>query len=201
MTNAAIGNQILKYMAAQKYRIRALNIVYIEGVDPDTFAVNSDRLNDWNDVRMIIRESDGNMLLCASATTEPGSYYTYSPMNPGGAARIAFGQYLDAWQVGIHGAAFPHEALIQCGSIKVHRDFNQDGLRVGDAIDVGSDFGVNQHSTSNAPDSIGPWSAGCLVGRYLSSHQLFMSTCKGMGHETFDTTVLDGSEMKRLRVI
>jgi hypothetical protein len=200
MTNAAIGKKIIQYMAAQKYKIRALNIVYIEGVDPDSFALNPDRMDEWNDVRMIIRD-DGDMLVCASATTEPGAHYTYNPMNAAGAARIAFGQYLDCWEVGIHGAAFPHEALVQIGTIKVHRDLNQDGSRKGDAIDAGSWFGINQHSTSNAPETIGPWSAGCLVGRYLSTHKLFMSICKGMGHRTFDTTILDGSELKRLKVL
>jgi hypothetical protein len=197
----AIGTSILKHMAGKGYRIRALNIVYLEGCDPDTFKLNSDRLDQWNDVRMIIRQSNGEIMLCASATTEPGATYTYNPMNPGGAARIAFGQYRDAWELGIHGVAFPHEALIQCGELKVYRDFNQDGMRVGDAIDMGSHFGINQHSTSNAPENVGAWSAGCLVGRHYSTHQQFMSICKGMGNRYFDTTILDASELKRLSVI
>jgi hypothetical protein len=200
MTNA-IGTNILKHMASKDYRIRALNIVYLEGCDPDTFKLNSDRLDEWNDCRMIIRQSNGEIMLCASATTEPGGHYTYSPMNPLGAARIAFGQYQDAWEVGIHGNAFPHESLIQCGVVRVHRDFNQDGVRVGDAIDVGTHFGINQHSTSNAPGNVGAWSAGCLVGRHLSTHQRFMQICKGMGQRRFDTTILNASELKRMGVI
>jgi hypothetical protein len=193
------GLSILKHMQTLKHRIKAHNIIYIEGVDPDTFVENSDVPDLWNDVRCVIRD-DGEILLCAIATTEPGRFFTENPMNPGGAARIAFGQYLDAWTFGSHGRS-RQDALVQCGEIKVCRDLNQDYRRTGDRVDCGDDFGVNQHTTVNSPNTIGQWSAGCLVGRYPQTHAKFMDLCRTSGYKTFDTTIFDGSELHELGVL
>ncbi|MFN6571073.1 hypothetical protein [Dendronalium sp. ChiSLP03b] len=191
------GKKIIEYLQSQKYRIRAYNIVYIEGVDPDTFALNDDQIDYWNDVRSVIRD-DGEILLCAQATTEPGLWYTKNRLNVNGAARIAFGQHLEAWTFGKH---HEQDALVQCGKIKVYRDRNEDGFRTNDPIDVGEDFAINQHTTFQAPESIGKWSAGCLVGRYPQTHAKFLQLCKDSGNKVFDTTVLDGSELHKLQVI
>lgn len=192
----SFGTQILTYMQQQKFRIRAYNIVYIEGVDPDTFALNDDAIDLWNDTRNVIRD-DGTILMSCSATTEPGLYYTDNPMNPKGAARIAFGQYLDAWTFGDHHG---QDALIQCGALKVYRDANKDGFRTGDSVDEGDDFGIDQHTTCDAPPTIGRWSAGCLVGLHPETHAKFMQLCRDSGRDRFDTTVLDGSELHRCHI-
>ena len=77
---------------------------------------------------------------------------------------------------------------------------NQNSFRdKNDYIDKGSDFGVNQHTTSksngSSPDSIGRWSAGCLVGRHSSTHyNKFMPVVQNMGRQTFDTTIIAGDE-------
>lgn len=192
------GVKALAYMVAKGYKIRALNIVYFEGLNTDLATGNGNKLNQWNDVRSII-SNKGDLLLACSATTEPGDYYTYNRMNPKGVARIAFGQYLDAWEIGMH---HTQPALVQCGTIRVCRDANEDGLRTGDAIDIGSDFSINQHTTgnegsSNSPEVIGRWSAGCLVGRYSATHyNTFMPICRSMGLATFDTTVIDGADFQ-----
>jgi hypothetical protein len=185
------GEKAIAYMKARGYKIRALNIVYFEGIDCDLETVNSDRIDGWNDVRAIISNT-GDVLLACAATTEPGWYYRNNPLNDGGAAQLAFGQYLDCWQIGDHRG---QDALVQCGSLRVFRDKNEDGSRKGDTIDVGEDFGLNQHTTRNAPDEVGRWSAGCLVGQYPETHNnKFMQICRAMGLRTFDTTLLDGSD-------
>lgn len=196
--NKKYANNILQYMQKQKYVITAYNIVYIEGVEPDTLALNDDTIDKWNDVRAIITD-DGEWLLCAVATTEPGSWYTYQPMNPRGAARIAFGQYLDAWEFGLHGR-YLQEALVQCANITVYRDKNEDGMRIGDQKDTGM-FGINQHTTIDAPSTIGHWSAGCLVGRYPSTHAKFIQLCRESGRKRFHTTVLDGTLLHKEKVL
>jgi hypothetical protein len=184
------GVKAISFMKAYGYKVRALNIIYFEGINTDLDTVNSDKIDGWNDVRSIISNT-GDVLLACAATTEPGWYYRYNPMNGGGAAQLAFGQHLDAWQIGKH---YNQDALVQCGSLKVFRDRNADGSRKGDAIDVGCDFGLNQHTTSNAPDNVGRWSAGCLVGKFPSTHnEQFMPICRAMGLETFDSTLIDGS--------
>jgi hypothetical protein len=186
----AAGDRAIAYMQAKGYKIRAMNIVYFEGLDTDLATVNSDRIDYWNDVRSIITDK-GDVLMAATATTESGWYYRLNAMNPGGAAQLAFGQYLDAWCIGDHHG---QDALVQRGNLKVYRDLNEDGSRKGDASDVGDDFGLNQHTTTNAPETIGRWSAGCLVGKYPGTHAKFMRICRSMGSKTFDTTLIDGSD-------
>ncbi|PJE45249.1 MAG: hypothetical protein CUR32_01215 [Flavobacterium sp.] len=178
------------------------NIVYLEGVNKNG-TVNADEPNHFNDLRLVFgfNSLDEPEILGAwEATTEPGYYYTDNPMNPNGAARIAFGQY-KAWQVGIHGNSEPHEALIQVGLVNVHRDYNRDMIRTGDAIDKGF-FGINQHHGYDHPvNDIYTASAGCLVGRTRREHENFMRIIKQdvrylkSREFIFTTTILDGGKI------
>jgi len=199
MNNKNVGLNIINYMKSLGMRVHPThNIVYLEGCDPDTYELNDDKLDEWNDVRMVISE-DGEIKMSCFATTEPGAYYTFHPMNPGGAARIQLGvQFKDAWTFGDHHG---QDALVQCGTITVCRDFNQDGYRTGDKLDTGDNFGVDQHTTINDPNTIGKWSAGCLVGRHESTHSKFMKLCRESGLKKFDTVVFDASELKKLNLI
>jgi hypothetical protein len=164
-----LTTKIIDYMKAKNYIVfsseRNYNIIYIEGMNEDGI-LNDDAPNQFNDRRIIIEVINDTPKIINSwqATTEPGNYYTYRPMNPEGAARIKFGQY-QAWKVGIHGNSEPHEALVQFLPITVCRDFNQDFKRTGDKLDTGL-FGVNQHWGYDAPvTDIKNTSAGCLFGR------------------------------------
>ncbi|MEH2067896.1 MAG: peptidoglycan-binding domain-containing protein [Nostoc sp.] len=202
-----LASQIVKYMLSKNYRIftnrSEYNIVYIEGLNADG-TLNNDTPNEFNDLRLVIEVIDDVPRIIGQwqATSEPGSYYTYHPMNPDGAARIAFGQYR-AWAVGIHGNAEPHEALVQVGSVTVCRDFNKDFKRTGDKLDTGI-FGVNQHWGYDYPaNNINNASAGCLVGRSRTGHREFMSTVKGdrrylaNSHYLFYSTVIAGDDLAK----
>jgi hypothetical protein len=121
-------------------------------------------------------------------------------MNPNGAARIGFGQYV-AWQVGLHGYSNPHESLIQVGEVKVHRDYNRDMKRTGDRVEWGY-FGINQHWGQNNPvDDIHTASAGSLVGRLWEEHLDFMARVKNDRRYLFDpgfvflTTIIDRTKL------
>ena len=156
-----------------------INIVYVEGLNEDG-KVNDDAADKWNDLRVVIGfEGDKPVILGKwRATTEPGADYTEHPVNPAGAARIKFGQY-QAWRVGMHRG--DHEALVQRGKVTVCRDLNKDMIRTGDARDVGDNFGINQHGPSGAeeaPDNVGKFSAGCLVGKTMAGHRAFMAIVK-----------------------
>lgn len=175
------ASRIVKYMVKQGHFVargrQRYNIVYVEGVDQDG-TPNSDAFNQWNDRRILIEIADfvtpkivGNWL----ATTEPGAMYTYNPMNPGGAFRIAFGQY-KAWRFGRHGRT-QYPALVQCGEISGYRDKNKDGMRTDDRLVTGSDMAINQHHGWGASE-IGPHSAGCLVGQSIEGHQKFLEILK-----------------------
>ena len=153
------------------------NIVYLEGADEDG-APNEDTFDQFNDLRAVFWFDDDGEISHREwqATTEPGAFYTNTPMNPKGAARIKFGQY-KAWQVGVHNN--DHEALTQAGPVTVHRDLNKDGKRTGDALDTGSEFMINQHHGWDTDRrSIKKTSAGCLVGRKIEGHREFMEIVK-----------------------
>jgi hypothetical protein len=200
-----IASRIVKYMQAKNYQVftnpREYNIVYVEGINED-WSVNSDPPNQFNDRRIVIEVVDGipKIVNHWQATTEPGKYYTFNPMNTGGAARIKFGQY-KAWAVGLHGNADRHQALVQVAPITVHRDFNKDFQRTGDKLDTGL-FLVNQHWGYDAPtNDIKNASAGCLVGRRREGHREFMAIIKqdrryvANNDYVFYTTVIPGDDL------
>jgi hypothetical protein len=205
-------SRIIKYMQLKNLWFarmpQFLNICYVEGANKDG-SLNPNELNRFNDRRIVFTIESGKpkVLLNVEATTEPGRTFTLNPVNPQGAARIAFGQY-KAWRVGTHRprpTSPGHEALVQVNAIAVHRDLNKDGKRAGDRIDVGSGFGINQHSGHNANvNDIGRTSAGCLVGRSHEEHKEFMRLVKtdprfrraSKGY-TYITTVIAGDDLKK----
>ncbi|MBD2207280.1 hypothetical protein H6G33_07685 [Calothrix sp. FACHB-1219] len=202
-----LAEKIVAYCEKKGYRIDKQpgqkNIIYIEGMNPDG-TLNDNTLNVWNDLRTVIEFQDGKpkMIGCWEATTNPGKYYTYKPMNPKGAAMIAFGQY-SAWQVGIHTPGGGHEALVQTGGqVTVHRDANRNGRRdQGDSMDSGM-FGINQHWGGDNPKSdVGRWSAGCQVGRTRQGHRDFMAMIKSDPRYqanrkfVFTSTIIDGKDL------
>jgi hypothetical protein len=209
--NNKLGSKLIQYMQVKKLWFsrfpKHLNIIYVEGMNKDG-SLNDDEPNVFNDLRLVICFENGTPEIVGSweATSEPGAFWTNHPMNPKGAARIAFGQY-KAWRVGVHprkGGKGSHEALVQVGEISVHRDLNKNFTRTGDAVDVGSSFGVNQHWGYDLPvNDIGRASAGCLVGRTKDGHREFMKIIKTDPRFTasngykYMTTVIAGDDFKK----
>jgi peptidoglycan hydrolase-like protein with peptidoglycan-binding domain len=177
-------DRIIAYMQKKNYFIcrhpDCKNIVYVEGVDADG-TLNPQTPNVFEDLRVVFSIGpDGKPLIQPwIATTEPGKPYTMNPMNPKGAARIAFGQY-KSWAVGTHVGASgndPHEALIQCAPIDIYRDSKRDFKREGPTFT--GIFGINQHWGYDQPkDDVGTASAGCLVGEKRDGHRAFMAVIK-----------------------
>ncbi|MEO1375934.1 MAG: peptidoglycan-binding domain-containing protein [Cyanobacteria bacterium J06635_10] len=199
----SLASRIIKYMLLKDYDIYTrpgeYNIIYVEGMNADG-TENSDAPNRFNDRRMVIEICDGVPVIVGNweATTEPGTYYTRYPMRREGAARIQFNQF-KAWQVGRHRRQYP--SLVQVRAITVHRDFNRDGSRTKDKLHTGY-FGINQHHANNAPrHDIGRWSAGCLVGRTVASHNEFMKIVmqdrryKLNSKYIFSTTIIPGDDL------
>jgi hypothetical protein len=173
-----LATRIAKYMQKKNYTISTgpneMNIVYVEGMNTDG-TLNSDAPNEFNDLRLVFEVKNGKPQIVGKweATTEPGTHYTQSPMNAGGAARIKFGQY-KAWRFGLHGVSVPHRALVQVSPVSVHRDANKDYSRSGDFIDTGI-FAINQHWGYDYPrNDVNMAGAGCLVGRRTAGHQEFL---------------------------
>lgn len=199
-----LASRVIQYMQKQSYVIsqgkRRYNIVYLEGAN-ENGELNADEFNVWNDRRLLIEIIDGVPAIVGNwlATTEPGSTYTYNPLNEEGAFRIAFGQY-NAWQMGLHGRS-QYPALVQCGNISGYRDRNEDGKRIGDLLVTGDDMGVNQHHGGNS-ELVGPYSAGCLVGQSIEGHEDFIEKLRGDRRYQVDfnyiwyTTIISGEDLK-----
>lgn len=176
-----LAQRIVDAMAGRGYAVDRsageVNIVYLEGADANGMP-NEDAPNVFNDRRIVISFERGAPKILGNwqATTEPGRRYTEAPINAGGAARIAFGQF-SAWQVGVH--RNHHEALVQTGGpVTVCRDANKDFSRSGDRKTTGY-YGINQHHGYDfPPDDIRGASAGCLVGRTVVGHREFMAMVK-----------------------
>jgi hypothetical protein len=184
------ASRMVRYLQVKKLFVARLpgffTIVYVEGTDKSG-RHNTDTFNVFNDRRTVFHfDKSGRpvMDLNVLCTTEPGRFFTQTPLNPHGAARIAFGQY-KAWAIGVHHpeakAPRRHEALVQAGNVSIFRDKNKDGIRPGDKqFTVGSGAGINQHSGLNQPaGDIGKLSAGCLVGQNDAEHKKFMKVLRG----------------------
>jgi hypothetical protein len=180
-----------------------VHIIYREGTNDDG-TLNDNRIDLWNDQRCLIRflGKTPKLAFHCVATTEPGTYYDRVHVIGGelGAALICYGQQA-CHQVGIHHPGYkPHESLVQTGApIRVYRDYDRSFRRQQGRVTEGW-YGINQHSTGGADageNSIGQWSAGCLVARrYETDHKQFMRLVKqdarylADDRHVFDTTVL-----------
>lgn len=174
------ANKIARYAATTGTplcdTLGAVNIVYIEGMDPNS-KPNKDLPNRWNDLRLLLTHDGTSWQIVHNgiATTEPGDYYTKNPMKPQGCARIAFGYHPPAWAEGLHKG---QPALVQRARVKIHRDYNRDGLRNRSELAewAGVESGINQHSTSETFKgwSVGKFSAGCMVEWLWAMHMRFL---------------------------
>lgn len=207
------AEKIIAYMVSKGYRISeapgTLNIVYVEGVN-EYGLPNADRMDEWNDRRLLIErfQNGWQCIHNVAATTEPGRSATFSKSAAarGGVARIAFGQYRDAWRIGLHKSNKKHPALVQVRPVSVHRDANRDGIRNHDKIQTGL-FGINQHGTLGVKSTrVGNWSEGCLVGWDWTSHLQFMNLLNDdvrvQQNRNFewDTTIINGDELYAFEV-
>ena len=190
----------------------AVNIVYLEGLNPDG-TENADHIDEWNDLRVLVGmvEGDWKILFSQIATTEPGRFYTVKPLNKKGAARIAFGHHPTAWAHDLHKGKQP--ALVQRRSTLIHRDLNRDGKRnPSEKPHQSGLIGLNQHSTK--PDykggTIGKYSAACLVGMDYEAHITFLQMTKfdprylaseTIGQEyLYDIWALPGDEFAKFKL-
>lgn len=180
-----LAKRIVRFLQGKGYWVARsplmYNVVYIEGVNADG-TLNDDADDKWNDRRIVLRIDEQGVpqiVLNVDASTEPAISFavTAEAKKRGGVARIDFGQY-KAWIMGFHNTkkyGYTHPCLKQSGKVRVFRDLNADGSRVGDRAILGA-FGINQHSTKPGVlfDRVGRWSEGCLVGRHWAEHEAFL---------------------------
>ncbi|ERN43196.1 cell Wall hydrolase [Rubidibacter lacunae KORDI 51-2] len=157
-----------------------INIIGIEGMHPNG-EFNLDQNDKWNDTVAILtfREGKPHFNLLCKATTEPGYHYTHNTEIHEGVARLDTGYHHNLWQVGQHRG---YEALAQKGNLaRLVRDANRDYLR-NDTTSYERLRGINLHTTKPglaSPDTIGKWSAGCVVIYSPKEFLQFMELVKG----------------------
>lgn len=191
------GQALLNLYRDKGWRLRALNICYIRDSNPDTFQPVKPIPDRWNDTRVVFKNT-GEILIDNQATCEPGRFYTVNPMVPEGAFRIAADTlHEDAWALGLH-KGFP--ALVQVAELAGYRDGNENFTsEASEAVTIDRWRGVNQHGCGGRDgleSTIGRHSAGCLVGRYWSSHMTFYNLMRDSGVRLFDTAIIKSTTLQ-----
>jgi hypothetical protein len=198
------ADRITAAMKRKGYVVDNQNIVYVRGCSVDG-TPNFNPANDrFNDVRAIVYVAPNLDLTIKAwpATVDPGHYYVSHRINMKGAAQIEPGQY-KSWQIRYHRG--DHEALCQDGGpVTVRRDHNEDFSNVGDPLDTGY-FGINQHgpgsNVQSEQNTVGTYSAGCLVVPSMTMQREFMTLVKQFpGYKAdpkyiFTTTILDAKDL------
>jgi hypothetical protein len=150
---------------------------------------------------IVIAYMDGlgcKRVYCAEATTDPGLYWLYNPMNVEGCAILKPGNYRACWQYGKHNGAY--DALVQIGNMTVWRDGNKDSILDKGPEDTGL-FGINLHRSAFDPVAVNVnrWSAGCQVVQARTKFDDIMELCRQQmahGHgNRFSYTLIEEAEL------
>jgi hypothetical protein len=133
--------------------------------------------NKFDDVMYLCYNIGGNnwMQHRFKMTTDPGLHFINKPMNSAGTAIMQNGQYINAYQLGLHRGKY--KALVQRKPITVYRSKN--GSRDIDKQTGNKHtgmFGVNIHHASGNGTSadVDRWSAGCQVIANINNFKTMM---------------------------
>ena len=149
------------------------------------FRANSATPNSFDDeIHVFTNISDTKrqkwVYMVFKCTTDPGTYWLKNPMNPQGTAILNQGQYINAYQIGLHRGKY--KALVQTGAkVSLTRDFNRDTiLDFNNGKTVTGFFGINIHRASQVGSTIvvDKYSAGCQVFKNASDFSVFMKLCE-----------------------
>lgn len=126
-------------------------------------------------------------------TTDPGTYWLLDPRNVHGTAIVVPGQYVDAWEQGLHNG---QPALRQSGPIRVYRDNTRDNVLdyLPNTIIRGT-YGINMHRAGKLSTKVDKWSAGCQVWANEQEFEQFLQLAEQQvrqtGHRKFTYTLLE----------
>ena len=135
------------------------------------------------------------------ATTDPGTFWLENPMQPQGTAILAQGQYVNAYQIGLHRGKY--KALVQVGVVAIMRDYNRNAkLDFFNGKKEEGIFGINIHRAMahGKTKVIDKFSAGCQVFQNAGDFEHFLELCdkhsKLYGNR-FTYTLLDFRALRR----
>ena len=178
-------------------RPNALNVV---GIRDASVAVPE---NYSDSIAYFWYDNNGNLQgNIAEATTTPGVQYLNNPLADaaasGGTAIMKQGQYINAYQIGLHRGKY--EALVQARPVTVIRDNDRNSILNYFGETSTGLYGINIHrstATYAAEDNIGPDSAGCQVFRWIDDFNDMMTRArrsKDLYGNKFTYTLIDQRE-------
>jgi hypothetical protein len=143
--------------------------------------------NKFDDMMYLI---NGPMQQIFSCTTNPGTHWLKNLLNPKGTAVLKPGQYVDAYQLGLHQGKY--EALVQRKPVTVYRDGDKDDVAEETKVEQTGLFGINIHRANPSAISkfIDKWSAGCQVLNDFKKYATLIAACKASGKKAFTYTLL-----------
>ena len=161
--------------------------------------------NKFNDSMFVIYKDDKNVMhgKIYPITTDTGTYFINKPLSNMGAAILMEGQYVDAYQVGIHHGQY--EALVQRGTLNILRNYNRVNY-----IDIlngkkesGKGFGINIHraAATGTTINVDNWSAGCQVfanSADFADFMLMANKQKSLYGNNFTYTLIDQRAYTRM---
>jgi hypothetical protein len=165
----------------------------------------STRANSFDDtMNVIYRNGAGGWKIHSwPCTTDPGTFWLKSPMNPQGTAILKGNmQYEGAYGIGLHKGKY--KALCQInGPVTVIRDYNRDDhLDFWNGTEARGSFGINIHHASftGTSNTVDKWSAGCQVFSNIGDFNEFMALCekhRDLYGNRFTYTLLDNRALAR----
>lgn len=180
--------------------------VFFKGAfNMNLFAVRGDgRVSDAFDdtLFLVYTDNEGEIhIKFYECTVDPGIPWLISPMNPGGAAAIAPGQYRRVWKLGNFKGT---DALRQIGNFRIFRDNDKNAMfNYNPKTIMPSPFtdGIFLHEHFQKPDvaiRVNDSSAGCVVLRSRKDHNQLMELLKlqaanGKG-DTFTFTLFNQTD-------
>ena len=135
------------------------------------------------------------------ATTDPGTFWLENPMEPRGTAILAEGQYVDAYEIGLHRGLYP--ALVEKRPVTILRDYNRNSTLdfFNGRKDTGV-FGINIHRAlaNGKTKYVDKFSAGCQVFEDADDFEQFMRITgrhQKLYGNSFTYTLIDFRSMRR----
>ena len=143
--------------------------------------------NEFDDLIGVV---SGNKVTWYTGTTNPGTHWLKSLMNPKGTALLKPGQYTDSWKLGLHRGEY--RALVQSRAVTVFRDKDIDAIAEETAVTDTGLFGINIHRANPRWTSkfIDKWSAGCQVLNNPADFKKLVEACEDSKLQTFTYTLL-----------
>lgn len=136
-----------------------------------------------------------------NATTDPGTFWLNNPMQPEGTAILAQGQYVDAYELGLHKGEY--EALVQRKPVTIYRDYDRTAYldMLNGKAETGF-FGIDIHRALSEGKTfyVDEFSAGCQVFQDADDFMEFLGLCKQHSQlygNSFSYTLIDFRVMRR----